>query len=341
MAKKLFLLAMLILAAITPAAAQQANTPPPGTAERTRILDAIRESAGFNIRFIVHSLRVARGKTAHYAHAVVEPSKQEYDGGEFLLKYEGKWRVVWSVNGGGTSDCRTAAIYYQSALRMLEADGIEPDILDPQLSEQYQNLATGALEDPDCNTIGDLGPELTPVAALQSCKTCVVPDVSFSFLSDTPVSRILSDPRLSAPITKTDLDGDTRPDEVTIVHIMPSATGRVIDQDLVFANPWDTDLSAQPLPEKDTQMALLIRNSASGKRYLLHSPYVELSNNLRSGGPVDVARAKSSLAAAFRKDCPTLRHDMLVMSTEAGIDIALFWDGRAKAYGVCWPNEIP
>lgn len=341
LAKKLFLLAMLILAAITPAAAQQANTAPPGTAERTRILDAIRESAGFNIRFIVHSLRVARGKTAHYAHAVVEPSKQEYDGGEFLLKYEGKWRVVWSVNGGGTSDCRTAAIYYQSALRMLEADGIEPDILDPQLSEQYQNLATGALEDPDCNTIGDLGPELTPVAALQSCKTCVVPDVPFSFLSDTPVSRILSDPRLSAPITKADLDGDTRPDEVTIVHIMPSATGRVIDQDLVFANPWDTDLSAQPLPEKDTQMALLIRNSASGKRYLLHSPYVELSNNLRYGGPVDVARAKSSLAAAFRKDCPTLRHDMLVMSTEAGIDIALFWDGRAKAYGVCWPNEIP
>lgn len=347
LAKKLFLLAMLVVAAITPcsaktpAAAQQANTPLPGTAERTRILDAIRESAGLDIRFIVHSLRVAKGTSAQYAHAVVEPSKQEYDGGEFLLKYEGKWRVVWSVNGGGTSDCRRAAIYYQSALRTLEADGIEPDILDPQLSEQYQNLATFALEDPDCNTIGDLGPELTSVAALQSCKTCVVPDVPFSFLLDTPVSRILSDPRLPAPITKADLDGDTRPDEITIVQIMPSAPGRIIDQDLVFANPWDTDLSAQPLPEEGTQMALLIRNSASGKRYLLHSPYVELSNNLRPGGPVDVTRAKSSLAAAFRKDCPTLRNDMLVMSTEAGIDIALFWDGRAKAYDVCWPNEIP
>lgn len=341
MTKNLILLALLFLAAITSAAAQPAHTPQPGTAERTRILDAIRESAGLDIRFIVHSLRVAKGTSAQYAHAVVEPSKQEYDGGEFLLKYEGKWRVVWSVNGGGTSDCRTAAIYYQSALRTLEADGIEPDILDPELSEQYQNLATVALEDPDCNTIGDLGPQLTPVAALQSCKTCGVPDVPFSFLSDTPVSRILSDSRFPVPMTTADLDGDTRPDEVTIVHIMPSAPDRVIDQDLVFANPWDTDLSAQPMPEEDTQMALLIRNSASGTRYLLHSPYVELSNNLRPRGPVDAARGKSSRAAAFRKDCPTLRHDILVMSTEAGIDIALFWDGRANAYDVCWPNEIP
>lgn len=341
MTKRLLLLAMVILATITPAAAQPAHTPQPGTAERTRILDAIRESAGLDIQFIVHSLRVAKGISAQYAHAVVEPSKQEYDGGEFLLKYEGKWRVIWLVNGGGTSDCRTAAIYYQSALRTLEADGIEPDKLNPQLSEQYQNLATVALEDPDCNTIGDLGPELTPVAALQSCKTCVVPEVPFSFLSDTPVSRVLSDPQLPSPITTVDLDGDTRHDEVTIVHVMPSAPGRVIDQDLVFANPWEADPSAQPMPEEDTQMALLIRNSASGKRYLLHSPYIELSNNLRPGGPVDAARAKSSLAAAFRRDCPTLRHDILVMSTEAGIDIALFWDGRAKAYDVCWPNEVP
>jgi hypothetical protein len=29
------------------------------------------------------------------------------------------------------------------------------------------------------------------------------------------------------------------------------------------------------------------------------------------------------------------------MATEAGIDIALFWNGRAKRYDLCWPNEIP
>jgi len=40
-------------------------------------------------------------------------------------------------------------------------------------------------------------------------------------------------------------------------------------------------------------------------------------------------------------DSPDLRHDFLLMATEAGIDIALFWNGRAKRYEVCWPNEIP
>lgn len=339
--KKLFLLAMLVLTTITPAAAQQAYSPSPGAAERTRILDAIRESARLDIRFIVHSLRVAKGTSAQYADAVVEPSKQEYDGGEFLLKYEGKWRVVWSVNGGGTDDCRTAAIYYQSALRTLEANEIDPDKLSPQLSGNYQQLATVALEDLDCITIGDLGPELPPVAASHACRTCDVPGVPRGFLSYTPVPRILSDPRLPSPNTTADLDGDNRPDEVTVVHIMPSAPNRTIHQDLVFANPWDADPSAQPMPEEDTQLALLIKNSASGTRYLLHSPYVKRSNNLRSRGPVDVALARSSLAAAFRKDCPALRNNFLAMSTDAGIDIALFWSASANEYDVCWPNEIP
>ena len=124
---RISLLIMLVaLLGLTPAAAQQIRTPPPGTSERTQILDALRPSPGSKIRFIVHQLKVIKGKTATYAYAVVEPSRQEYDGGEFLLKQDGRWRVIWSVTGGGTDDCRTAATYYQSALRLFQAKGSIP-----------------------------------------------------------------------------------------------------------------------------------------------------------------------------------------------------------------------
>lgn len=332
-----FIMMLLALVGLQPAIAQQVHTPRPGSSERTKILDAIRPSAASKIRFIVHDLRVVDGRTAQYAYAVVEPSQQEYDGGEFLLRNTGGWRVIWSVTGGGTDDCNTAAAYYQSAIRLLEAEGINSDLLSPQLQEEHLRLGTLAADGPDCSAIGDLGPE-PPAIASEPASTA-------DGLADTPPDagtnrpRILPDSKHGRPITGADLDGDGKQDLVSIVHILPSGAGRTIDRNIAIANPWDTDTSAQPLADEDTQMALLIENSRSGARYLLHSPYVALSNNLQTDGPVEVAPAKSSLARAFRKDCPALRHDFLVMTTEAGIDIALFWN--ASRFAICWPDDIP
>ena len=339
--KMLITLSLLFFWVTSPVAAEQARTPPPGTKERTQILEAIRNNAGLNVQFIVHSLHVTRGRTGQYAYATVQPSKQEFDGGEFLLKYTKKRRVLWSVTGGGTVDCQSGAAYYQSALLALEADGVNPETLSPQLFAEYKRLGALALEDPDCNAVGDLGPALPQMLVSHRCKTCDVTGIPRSPFAGIPVSRILPDPRFPVPIAAADLDGDSVPDKVTIVHIMPSASGRTIDRDVVLANPWDTALSAQPMPDENTQMALLVINSATGSRYLLHSPYIELSNNLRSRGPFDVANRKSLLAASFWKDCPAVRYDILVMSTEAGIDIALFWNASAHRYDVCWPNEVP
>jgi hypothetical protein len=160
----LLLLPLLAVAGLTPAVAQPVHIPRPGSSERTQILDALRPSPGSDIRFIVRDLRVVEGKTARYAYAVVYPSKEEYDGGEYILENAGGWRVIWSVTGGGTDDCHTAAVYYQAALRMLLADGIDPDVVSPQLQEEYLRLKTFAAEDPDCTALGDLGPELPAIA---------------------------------------------------------------------------------------------------------------------------------------------------------------------------------
>lgn len=156
------LAAALIASALgaTVAIAQKPHTPRPGTAERTRILDAIRGNPRNSVRFIVHDLFVIKGKDATFAYAVVEPSKQEYDGGQYILEARGSgqdWRVIWSVRGGGSSDCDAAAEYYRSVARYLKVRGVRVGDLNPTHEEELQNLTAG--ED-GCWTIGDLGPEL-------------------------------------------------------------------------------------------------------------------------------------------------------------------------------------
>jgi len=332
-----FLLFLIAWVALAPAMAEPVYSPRPSENERAQILNVLRPSSDSQVRFIVHDLRVIKGQKARYAYAVIEPSKQEYDGGEFLLKYAGGWRVIWSVTGGGTDDCRTAAVYYQSALRLLESEGIDPDVVSPKLHEEYLRLATLAAEDPGCTALGDLGPELSAFAPEADCTKCNADDPKPVAARNHP--RIMPDSRLPAPNTGADLDGDGKPEVVSVVHILPESAGRSIEENVVIANPWDSDASAQDLPDEDTQMALLITNSRTKARYLLHSPYVELSANLLSGAPFEAKRAKTPQGLAFRKDCPALRHDFLQMATEAGIDIALFWN--LSRYEVCWPEEIP
>lgn len=136
------------------------STPSVGSPERTAILDAIRPAPGSKIRFIVHDLRVIKGRSARFAYAAVEPSRQEYDGGQFILKNEGRWRVIWSVTGGGTNTCADIAAYYRDIARVLVAEGIAADRLHPGHSAEERRLQAAAHDDADCNTIGDLGPEL-------------------------------------------------------------------------------------------------------------------------------------------------------------------------------------
>ena len=252
-----FLFMLVAVLGLTPAAAQQVRTPPPGTSERTQILNALRPSPGAKIRFIVHQLKVIKGKTATYAYVVIEPSKQEYDGGEYLLKQDGGWRVIWSVTGGGTDDCRTAASYYQSALRLFQAEGIDPYAINPQLQEECLRLATFAAEDPDCAALGDLGPDL-PVSDEQA------DDRDGLQPGNEARSRIAPHPRFRSPVTQADLDGDGKPDAISVVHILPASAGRELAPDIIIANPWDSDASAQGLTDDDQTMALVVENSRTG-----------------------------------------------------------------------------
>lgn len=161
-----FSLSLAVLASSAPvvvhaeAAAQNVRTPAPGTPARKRILDAIRPASASPIRFIVHDLRVIKGKTADFAYAVVEPARQEYDGGEYILKNDGGWRVIWAVTGGGSNSCIDISEYYRAMGELLVSEDIAPDRLNPGHTQALKRLSAAAQEDADCNAVGDLGPDL-------------------------------------------------------------------------------------------------------------------------------------------------------------------------------------
>jgi hypothetical protein len=152
------------------ALAQQVKIPPPASAARTEILDAIRPDPHSKIRFVVHSLRVITGKTASFAYASVEPSKQEYDGGEYVLQRDGgtaghKWRVIWAIAGGGTNSCADIADYFQALTQHLKRHAIPADALRPGHGKEARHHAAAAAADRDCAAIGDLGPDLPAAGA--------------------------------------------------------------------------------------------------------------------------------------------------------------------------------
>jgi len=151
--------------ASSPLAAQPAKTPRPGSLERKQILDAIRPAPNSQIRFVVHRLRVVKGQGAAFAYAAVEPSRQEYDGGEYVLQRDDRtgaanWRIIWAVTGGGANACADIADYYQSLTRHLTKYRVAANALNPRHAQEAAQQAAAAAADQDCSAVGDLGPDL-------------------------------------------------------------------------------------------------------------------------------------------------------------------------------------
>jgi len=149
------------LFAVIAAAPPQAISPPPGSPERTAVLDALRPAGeaehGLKVRFLVHSLRIVQGPDALFAYASVEPANGEFDRGDYILQKRGHWRVIWSVVGGGSSTCRDLSAYYLGAIRHLTKHGLEPDTLAPALSREHRRLSACDLDE---NEPGDMGPAI-------------------------------------------------------------------------------------------------------------------------------------------------------------------------------------
>lgn len=53
---------------------------------------------------------------------------------------------------------------------------------------------------------------------------------------------------------------------------------------------------------------------------------------------IRVISKRDPLYKAFKKECPAMKGEAIQLSTETGIDILLYWDGRWRLF---WPDEEP
>lgn len=171
-ARALLALGMMLLGdaafarAPAPRAASQSvavYTPAPGNAERTAILDALRGADGQNLRFRVDTLRVHRSAIGAVAYVVATPSRDQFDGGEYIVERRGggPWRRVWADTGGGSGSCAAGARYFNWAIALFTRHGVAADAMVPGITAQARQFAKAAQRDPDLQCVGDLsgGPD--------------------------------------------------------------------------------------------------------------------------------------------------------------------------------------
>ena len=152
-------------------------------------------------------------------------------------------------------------------------------------------------------------------------------------------SRLEPAAGFAAPLIVGDFDGDGAADRVYVVHILPRSPERTIAADVRPANPWASREAPEPLDAAADGLALVIVHGNGRGRFLLYGAF--LNSPIWQQRPLPLKLAKKGTAAFrhFAREAPAIRHDLLVLGTEAGIDVALYWNGAR--YAVFWPREEP
>ena len=142
-----------------------------------------------------------------------------------------------------------------------------------------------------------------------------------------------------------DFNGDGLEDRLEWVQV---AAGTQLPQGLVVANPWDRQPARAGRAALPVAFAIRHGTATGGpcRRWLLAHPNLLASPLWRSylageenTPPLSLVRSGSKEHQAWRRRVKTLRGDGIVMGSEAGIDLLLYWTG--SAYGVFWPPEEP
>ena len=183
-----------------------------------------------------------------------------------------------------------------------------------------------------------LRPAVFRVGALASASLLLLAAAAPRPAATIDSGRIVPHPQQGRLVLQVDLTGDGKPEQVRVVRVLSRKAAKRGAGAIAVANPWTDD--DERIGDGGTAMALTVVNSGAGaKTWLLYSDYIRLSAEATQGAPVWVAARRSTVVKDFRRDCPAIRNDVLVMTTPAGIDIALYWAG--SRYVVCWPNEEP
>ena len=131
-----------------------------------------------------------------------------------------------------------------------------------------------------------------------------------------------------------DFDGDGVADEFAVTH---EAEKVAKEAGVKSANPWQERRKSSKKSPKG--VGLVIRLSRTPQKFLVHDPeffgtpmWAEKELAMR------VISKRDPLYKTWKKSVPAMKNDAVQLSTEAGIDILLYWDGRWRLF---WPNEEP
>ena len=156
-------------------------------------------------------------------------------------------------------------------------------------------------------------------------------------------SRVQANERFAAPFASGDFDGDGTPDAVYLVTILPQSAEHKLAADVTVISKL---FGLAPLGPRGESLALAILQDGGKRKFLLTGYQSEgvsgyFESPIWSGMPVPLAVAKpgSKSFAEFQQQEKKIRHDILVVGTEAGIDTALYWNG--KSYAIFRPIEEP
>jgi hypothetical protein len=106
--------------------------------------------------------------------------------------------------------------------------------------------------------------------------------------------------------------------------------------DISIVNLWDTtDVSVNGEP-----LSLRIKFGNVEKEFLIHdSSYFATPMWSSDSLPIRILKKNDNDFMEWKNKIPELNSDVIVLGTEAGIDILLYWDGYK--FNLYWPDEEP
>ena len=128
-----------------------------------------------------------------------------------------------------------------------------------------------------------------------------------------------------------DFDGDGVADEYATTR---DAQTVAKESGVKVANPWKT---SKKVPKG---FGLVIKLSRAPQKFLVHdAEFFDTPMWTESKAKPRVVTKTDKQYKGWKKQVPALKGDAIEIGTEAGIDILLYWDG--KAWELFWPDEEP
>ena len=156
-------------------------------------------------------------------------------------------------------------------------------------------------------------------------------------------SRVTANARFKTPLLTGDFDGDGTADAAYLVTILPESAQDKLAGDVTVIG---TLFGREPLGARGEALALAIVQKSGRQKFLLTGYQGEGVSDFFGSPiwgslppPIDIAKQGSKTFQTFQAEEPGIKHDILVVGTEAGIDTALFWNGQN--YVLFSPAEEP